>query len=140
MLGLRFLEHAKQPLGLEFVLLLAVDDNGVVGAGRPESIARVGIRRVDKTSGIDNQRAAAIVKFKRQQIVVLVVAEAVGADLAVGDQQILAAILGDGQAGIRKQMARPAASRSATSMARTSPTTPLPNRPTRRRRATTAAR
>src|SRR6187431_1369071 len=59
-LGLRFLEHAKQPLGLELVLLLAIDDKRIVSAGGSEPIARVGIRRVDKASGIDNQRAAAV--------------------------------------------------------------------------------
>ena len=89
MFRMRGFEQAEQPLGPQFILFFFVDTQCVVIAGTAKLIARIGIRRVHVAAGIDYERHPIKAELESELVIVLVIAETLGADDAVAHQQVV---------------------------------------------------
>ena len=75
MFRIGLLEQAKNPFGIEFVLLDFIDHDGVVVAGSAKQVPRGKVGGIDETAGIDHDRHAGMVIFEAEKLVVFVVAK-----------------------------------------------------------------
>ena len=80
MLRVRLLEEPEDPFRIDLVLLDTVDGERVVIGRAAEEVPGREIRGVDVATGIDYRRTARMMVLEAQQLVVLVVAEALRAD------------------------------------------------------------
>ena len=88
MLRVPFLEHPEQPFGIDLVGVRFIHLERAVISRAPKLVPCVRVGRVDITTGIDDERNTAKVVFKREKLIVLVVAEPARADHPVRNRDI----------------------------------------------------
>ena len=89
MLGMGVFEQPKQPFRAQFILFFVINNQGVVISGATKQVTGIEIRGVNIAAWINDQRVSVEVQLETELVVVLMIAESLGTDNAITDQQEL---------------------------------------------------